>query len=98
MLKTYFNANIKPIIQNGLLFKGCVNLSTLDPLFMAQRKVLPMINLIANLIAYPEIALKIKYWLLMSFMYMFDVLHAFFQLPTLNYVFKHHAYAVRKLI
>ena len=44
MLKTYFNANIKPIIQNGLLFKGCVNLSTLDPLFMAQRKVLPMIN------------------------------------------------------
>ena len=42
--------------------------------------------------------IKNKILVVSSFMYMFDVLQAFFKLPSLNYVFKHHVYAVRKLI
>ena len=42
-LLNYYSSNIKPIIQYGLLVYGCCSYSSLEPLFILQKKILKFI-------------------------------------------------------
>ena len=42
-LLAYYSSNIKPIIQYGILVYGCCSYSSLEPIFILQKKILKFI-------------------------------------------------------